>query len=95
MVTVTIELPEDLAEELGSPDALANRARKVLVLDLLREGEISQGKAASLLGNTRWEILELMARYHIVSGPLTAEEAERDVEAARRGMVAPPVHAGG
>jgi predicted HTH domain antitoxin len=55
-----------------------------LVLDLLREGQISQGKAAELLGINRYEMLDLMARHKIPSGPQTAEEAEREIEAAIR-----------
>ena len=95
MVTISIELPDELVDLLGSPDALAAQSRQSLVLDLLRKGQISQGKAATLLGITRWDILELMARYQIMSGPLTAEEAQRDVEAARAGVIAAPTHAGG
>jgi hypothetical protein len=84
--TVTLELPEELVAMLGSPEAVAGRVREALVLDLLREARISQGRAARLLGVTRWDILELMARYAIPSGPETAEEAERDVAAAGLGV---------
>ena len=95
MVSVTVELPDELVDLLGSLESLAIQTRHALVLDLLRQGRISQGKAATLLGITQWDILELMARHQIVSGPLTAEEAERDVEAARRGMIAARAHASG
>jgi predicted HTH domain antitoxin len=95
MASVTIEVPEELVDEVGSVDALAAQARRALVLDLLREGRVSQGRAARLLGLTRYDILDLMAEHRIVSGPLTAEEVERDLEAARRGMVTAPVDAGG
>lgn len=84
MATLTVELPEDLVEELGSPEALATQARQALVLDLLRQGQISQGTAARLLGLTRYDILGLMARHQIPSGPLTAEEMHQDLENARR-----------
>lgn len=83
MATLTVELPGELVAELGSPEELAAQARRALVLDLLREGRISQGKAASLLGITRWDILDLMARYQIPSGPQTAAEMEQDIENAR------------
>jgi predicted HTH domain antitoxin len=83
--TITIELPDALVASLESLVGIEDRAWKALVLDFLRDGEISQGRAARLLGVTRYDILDLMASHHILSGPLTAEEAERDVEAARRG----------
>lgn len=95
MVKVTVELPDELAELLGGPESLAAQTRQALVLDLLRRGLISPGRVANVLGVTRWNVLELIAEHRIVSGPLTAEEAERDVETARRGMVSTPMHAGG
>lgn len=82
--TLVVELPEELVALLGSPEEAAARARAALVFELLREGRISQGKAAQLLGLTRWDILDLMARHGIPSGPDTAEEMRQDVEEARR-----------
>jgi hypothetical protein len=82
--TLELELPEELVELLGSPEAAVARAREALVLELLREAEISQGKAASLLGLTRWDILDLMARHQIPSGPETAEEMRQEIEEALR-----------
>jgi len=84
MTTVTVELPDDLVELLGSAESLAVQARRALVLDLLRQGQVSQGKAARLLGLTRYDILDLMAEYEIPSGPLTAEEMREEIAAVRR-----------
>ena len=87
MVTITIqvEVPEELSELGDSPEELVVRAQRSLVLDLLRDGKIGQGRAARLLGITRWDILDLMARYRIPSGPLTGEEVDRDLANARPG----------
>ena len=82
--TMTVELPEELVALLGSPEAAAARAREALVLGLLREGRLSQGQAARLLGVTRWDILDLMAAQAIPSGPESGEEMEEEVETARR-----------
>lgn len=82
--TITLELPQDLVELLGPPETIAGKVRESLVLDLLRRAEISQGRAARLLGVTRYDILDLMARHRIVSGPLTAEEMQDDIATARR-----------
>ena len=81
MSTITFDLPEDMTEILGSPEAAAAEASEALVLSLLRAARISQGKAAHLLGITPWDILDLMARYQISSGPETAEEVRREFAA--------------
>ena len=77
--TVTIELPEELVAACGSLAAAAERARRTLALDLLREGRLSQGKAAQLLGVTRWDIVDLMAEYNVPSGPRTPEEVDEEL----------------
>ena len=85
--TVTLDLPDEVLALLGPPETFAAKVRESLVLDLLRDARISQGRAAHLLGITRWDILDLMAHHAILSGPETAEEMDRDIEAARRGSV--------
>jgi predicted HTH domain antitoxin len=81
---MTMELPEELVALLGSPETVVAKAKEALVLQLLREGRISQGKAARLLGLTRWEVLDLMAQYRVPSGPETAKEMRQEVEDLRR-----------
>jgi predicted HTH domain antitoxin len=82
--TITIELPDDLVAALDSLDGIEDRAWKALVLDLLRDGHISQGKAAHLLGVTRYDILDLMASHYIPLGPRTPEEVDQEIESAMR-----------
>jgi hypothetical protein len=82
--SVTIDAPEEVVALLGSPEQAAPRAREAPVLDPRREAEISQGKAAELLGITRYEMLELMARHENPSGPRTVEELDQDIENALR-----------
>lgn len=78
-----VELPEELVELLGSPQAVAAKAREALVLELLREERISQGQAARLLSVSRWEIVDLMGKYRIPSGPETAEGVRHELDAIR------------
>jgi hypothetical protein len=82
--TVMVEVPEELIQLLGSPEAVAEKAKEALVLDLLRRAEISQGTAAILLDVTRWDILDLMALHEIPSGPVTAEEVRQETESLER-----------
>lgn len=93
--TVTLELPDELLDFLGPPDTVAAKVRESLVLDLLRDARISQGRAASLLGVTRWDILDLMARHAIPSGPETAEEVDQEINTALLGQSPTPPDAGG
>jgi predicted HTH domain antitoxin len=57
-----------------------------LVVELLREGRISQGRAAHLLGVTRWDLLSLMTRRGVPTGAETIDELLRDVAGARRAL---------
>ncbi|MGI8970921.1 MAG: UPF0175 family protein [Dehalococcoidia bacterium] len=85
---VTLDLPEEIVSLLGPPEAVAARAKDLLILDLLREGQISQGLAAHLLGLSRWDLLDLMAEQQIASGPESGEEMRTEVEAVRRYLTA-------
>jgi predicted HTH domain antitoxin len=77
--TVSVELPEELVDILGSPAEVTTKAREALVFALLREGRISQGKAAELLHVTRWDMLDLLAQHEILSGPETPQEAREEL----------------
>ena len=87
--TLSFDVPDELLMLLGSPETAAAKAREALVMELLRESVVSQGQAARLLGLTRWDILELMARYAVPSGPETAEEMRAEIAAARRAAIRP------
>jgi predicted HTH domain antitoxin len=93
--TITIELPDELVAVLDSLDGIEDRAWKALVLDLLRDAQISQGRAAMLLGMTRYDILDLMASHSIPSGPRTPEEVDREIDVAMRYLQSTPRDGGG
>ncbi|MBI3460422.1 UPF0175 family protein [Candidatus Acetothermia bacterium] len=72
---VEIEFPEDIWERVGvSPQKVTAKAREFIVMALLRQGEISQGRAAELLGVDRWALMDLMGKYQVPATQLTAEE---------------------
>jgi predicted HTH domain antitoxin len=81
---VLMELPDDVIALLGSAEGAATEARRALVLELLREARISQGRAAELLGVTRGQILDLMAERRIPSGPETPEALRDELASLRR-----------
>jgi len=76
-VNLQLELPDELLGTLREQD-LAVKAKEALVMELLREHQISQGKAAHLLGMNRDDLFSLMAKYQIPFIDLT--EAELDEE---------------
>ena len=78
-----IDLPADVIALLGeTPEAAVIKATRSVVLELLREGRISQGRAADVLGLTRHGIIDLMAEHDIPSGPRTLDEYEDEVDRA-------------
>jgi len=85
-VKFELELPEDLQELFPSEEAATRAAKEALVLDLVNRGEISQGRAAELLGVDRWELLELMGKHGLPVLAQTPEELAADREALRQAL---------
>ena len=65
-LTVTLEFPRDL---LGALDVPATQVeaelRELIALALFREGRISSGKAAELLGISKLAFVQLLAHHDI------------------------------
>lgn len=80
-VKFELELPEELGELFASEEAAARAVKEALVLDLLNRGEISQGKAAELLGVDRWELFDLLRKHGLPVLDQSPEELRRDMEA--------------
>lgn len=60
-MTLTIEVPEDLAEAIKLPaDELPGRLRRELAIRLYDKGLLSFGKARQLAGMTRWHFHDLL-----------------------------------
>jgi len=60
--TVQIHIPEALRELAFSDEEIDREVPVLLVLRRFRQGAISSGKAASLLGVSRREFLDLLGR---------------------------------
>lgn len=59
------------------------KAKEAFVLELLRHGDISAGRAAKLLDISRWDLSDLMSAVGISPfAELTAEELDTEVETA-------------
>ena len=70
---------EALERYLGGSDGGGEWLERVAV-DLLRTATITASQAASLLGVTRWEVVELMARHDISMAEGDAGTLQRELE---------------
>ena len=79
MNTVNLELGEDLVvllHQLNQP--VQQAARELIVLELYRRGTISSGKAAELLGMSRWEFIHHASQLGIPYFAMTEDEWEAE-----------------
>src|SRR5437867_3175974 len=63
MKTVTIELPPELLQLLGTEEEAKRETKVALVLDLVRRGKLSRAKAAELLDLSLRELSGLLAQW--------------------------------
>ena len=78
MKAISIELPDEIIELFGENELEAS-LRKWAVLELVRAGKLSSGKAAEVLEMTRWEFMELMSDYDVPMADFPEEELERQL----------------
>jgi hypothetical protein len=62
---VIIEFPGELPEEVLHDPEILKEGKITIVLEMLRRGTISQGRAAELLEIDRQALFDLMGAYHI------------------------------
>ena len=80
---ITLRPPEDIHDL----DRVVREAKEQSVLQLLREGKVSSGRAAELLSMTKHDVLVWMSRHGISVFPeYTAEELHEEVEHLRRSL---------
>jgi predicted HTH domain antitoxin len=77
-IQLEVELA-DIAPQIRSE--AAQKAKEVYVMTLLRHGEVSNGRAAHLLGISRLEAIECMNDYGIsvFDDSITLEELQNEV----------------
>jgi predicted HTH domain antitoxin len=81
-VQFTFTLPIDESFLQHKTDA-ERKAKEAFVLELLRHGDISAGRAAKLLDISRWDLSDLMSEAGISPfAEVTAEELAAEVETA-------------
>ena len=83
MKSIEILVPEEIVNLLGSEDAVRKEAREAFILDLVRRGKISKGKAAELLSISLWDLPDLIAQYQMPWFSYSQEELARNLETLR------------
>jgi predicted HTH domain antitoxin len=79
-LTVSLSLPRNLLGTLDIPEAqLAGQILELLALELFRQGKISTGKGAELLGIAKSDFIEILARHQIAYLTTTPAELEAEV----------------
>ena len=76
---ISIELPEEIVELFGQEELEAS-LKKWAILELVRGGKLSSGKASEILGMTRWEFMELMSAHDIPMADFSKEELLQQVK---------------
>ena len=76
---LVLEFPEGVQEKDLQDEDVLLKAKEATVMELLRKGKISQGKAAELLDISRHDLFDLMAKYDIPAIEMTREELKREL----------------
>jgi len=81
MEAVPVQLDQDLVELLEELQRPAKEsARELIVLELYRQGEVSSGRSAQLLGMRRDEFIRHASERGIPYLQLSGEELRREIE---------------
>lgn len=84
---VEVELPRDLLAALNIPESdLGRRVREWVVLELFQEGQISSGKAAEILGFSKFRFLELLDQRDLPYHDASPQDLKRELAAAEAAM---------
>lgn len=78
MKEVRINVPDSFFTFWESEETLARRMLFLTVMDLLRQKEISKGKAAEILGISVHEMFDFMDQYRIESANYSADDLEKE-----------------
>jgi hypothetical protein len=75
MVSVTVELPDDIAKLLGDRESLPRSVLEAAAADGYRTEKLTRFQVGQLLGLNRWQTEEFLAR-HEAQRPFTLADYE-------------------
>jgi predicted HTH domain antitoxin len=80
IMTVTLDLPDDIAQALGAASEVSRRALEALAVDGYRRKSLTQAQVGRLLGLARIQTEKFLARYAALYDYSMEElEAEADL----------------
>ena len=74
-----VELPDELFAQLREEE-LEKKVKEALVMELLREHRLSQGKAAEILGISRHDLFDLMTNHRVPVIDLDTKELSNELQ---------------
>ena len=85
MPTVTMDIPEDIADLMVCDNKSDELRRNALLLyPYIKNETISHGRAAEILGISKWELIELYGSEGIPYIDQSWDEAEEDIATYER-----------
>lgn len=75
---IVLSFPGELPAESWQDQSIFQKGKEAIILELLRKGLVSQGKAAELLGINRYNLFDLMALYKIPAFEATSAELDQE-----------------
>ena len=76
---LVLEFPEEIPEKDLQDKEVLMKAKEGAVMELLRKGKISQGRAAEILDISRYDLFDLLERYDIPVIDMTSEELQKEL----------------
>jgi len=76
-VQVVVQLPDEIAKEIGTDAQIPRRVVEAVALEGYRGGRLTGGQVAELLGFSRWQADEFLDA-HGVKQPYAIEMLEED-----------------
>ncbi|MBX3331184.1 MAG: UPF0175 family protein [Nitrospira sp.] len=77
---LTIDLPDELLQVLGTAEEARQEAKTALILDLVRRGKVSRTRAAEFLQISIWDLPALLAQYQIPWFDYSSEALREDLK---------------
>jgi hypothetical protein len=81
---ITIHIPDDLANRLGTAGDLPRRVLETLAVEEFRLGRLTQGELRRLLGLATPQAVDALLKAHEVYLPFTVDDLDRDRNDLRR-----------